>query len=406
MESRAVPAPGPKDASQTVYRVLFAVSLAHLLNDSVQAVIPAVLPILEKNLMLSYLQLGVILLVMNVTASILQPVIGYVSDRFPLPFAMPIAMLVSGLGMLTLAFTENYLLLLAAVGMVGIGSAVFHPEASRVAHKASGIQRGLGQSIFQVGGNVGQSLAPLMTALVFVPLGQGGAAWFTALSTIAAAVLVYIAFWSRGRQRQSKAQKREVRLSYMNKRMIALCLVVVIVAVRSWVVAGLQSFYPLFLIKTYGLQIDQAQIFAFLFLLAGAIGTFLGGPIGDRFGKRNLLIVSTVGALPLTLLIPYAHGIWAYPLLFLTGFILLSNFSVSVVYAQELLPGRVGTVSGLIIGFAFGMGGLGATVLGYLADLHGLMFIMLLCSALPALGALGFFLPKDAALTEWEKAAA
>jgi FSR family fosmidomycin resistance protein-like MFS transporter len=391
----------PSSTAPTVYRVLLAISLVHLMNDSLQAVIPAVLPILKENLSLSYFHVGIILLVMNLTASVLQPVIGYISDRTPRPFVLPVAMLVSGAGMLGIAFSHHYFLVLLSVACVGIGSAVFHPEASRVAYMASGPRRGLGQSIFQVGGNAGQALAPLMTTLIFVPFGQTGAAWFTIPAAIALTVLVYVAFWYLGQQRVNKAISNAVSYTHRNKRLIALGLLVLIVSFRSWMHAGYQSFYQFYLIHVQGLSFSHAQITVFLFLLAGAIGTFFGGPIADRFGKRNLLIVSTLGSLPLTLLTTQVTGIWIYPLLFVTGLILLSSFSVTVVYAQELLPGRIGTVSGLIIGLAFGMGGIGSSVLGFLADVKGISFVITLCSLMPLIGVLGLLLPKDQTLRAW-----
>jgi FSR family fosmidomycin resistance protein-like MFS transporter len=395
----------PVSQAPTIYRVLLAISLVHLLNDSLQAVIPAVLPILEKNLTLSYTQLGFILFVGNVTASLLQPVIGYYSDRAPRPYLLPIGMFFSGLGMLGLAFAQHYYVVLLSVALVGIGSAVFHPESSKVAYLASGPRRGLGQSIFQVGGNAGQALAPLMTVAIFVPLGQNGAAWFSIPAAIALTVLIYIALWSSRQQRTKKAAGGNIDYGYKSKRLVALGLLVLIVSVRSWIYSGYQSFYQLYLIKVHGLAIESAQIYIFLFLLAGAIGTFFGGPIADRFGKRNLLIISLLGSLPLALMIPHVTGFWAYPLMFLDGLILLCSFSVTVVYAQELLPGRIGTVSGMITGLAFGMGGIGAAALGRLADLYGLSFVVTLCSFMPLVGLLGFFLPKDQTLAAWEQKA-
>lgn len=389
-------------SSKTVYPILFAVSLVHLLNDSLQAVIPALLPILQTNLALQYSQLGMIILVVNITASILQPVIGYVTDKVPRPFLLPIAMLVSGTGMVGIAFATNYHFVLLSVALVGIGSAVFHPESSRVAYLAAGPRRGLAQSIFQVGGNAGQALAPLMTALFFVTFGQMGAAWFTVPAGIALVVMLFIAFWYSKQNRLTKAKAIPFSLTHKQERMVALGLLVLFVSVRSWITAGLQSFYPLYLINVKQYSIDQAQFYTFIYLMAGAIGTFFGGPLADRFGKRNLLIISTLGALPLTLLLPYVHGVLAYPLLFIAGLTLLSSFSVTVVYAQELLPGRIGTVSGLIIGLAFGMGGIGASILGNLADHFGLPMVLTLCTILPIVGLLGFFLPKDSTVRHWE----
>ncbi|OUQ86443.1 MFS transporter [Brevibacillus brevis] len=388
-------------AAPTVYRMLFAISIAHLLNDSLQAVIPALLPIVEKNLALTFTQVGMILLVMNLTSSVLQPFVGYYSDRKSIPILPPLALIVSGLGMLALAFSGNYYFVLAAVACVGIGSAIFHPEASRFAHLASGPRRGLGQSIFQVGGNAGQALAPLMTILVFANLGQTGAAWFLLPALLASGILLYVALWYRGQQRLKKATAAPVTYTNLNKRLIALGLLIVIVSVRSWMNAGYQSFYQFYLMYVKDMDYANAQLVIFGFLFAGAIGTFFGGPLSDRFGKRNLLILSTLGSLPLTLLTPYVSGFWAFPLLVISGFIMLSSFSVTVVYAQELLPGKIGTVSGLIIGLAFGMGGMGALVFGYLADLYSLSFVILLCSFLPLIGFMGFFLPKDKTLREW-----
>ncbi|BAH45044.1 fosmidomycin resistance protein [Brevibacillus brevis NBRC 100599] len=388
-------------AAPTVYRMLFAISIAHLLNDSLQAVIPALLPIVEKNLALTFTQVGMILLVMNLTSSVLQPFVGYYSDRKSIPILPPLALIVSGLGMLALAFSGNYYFVLAAVACVGIGSAIFHPEASRFAHLASGPRRGLGQSIFQVGGNAGQALAPLMTILVFANLGQTGAAWFLLPALLASGILLYVALWYRGQQRLKKATAAPVTYTNLNKRLIALGLLIVIVSVRSWMNAGYQSFYQFYLMYVKDMDYANAQLVIFGFLFAGAIGTFFGGPLSDRFGKRNLLIISTLGSLPLTLLTPYVSGFWAFPLLVISGFIMLSSFSVTVVYAQELLPGKIGTVSGLIIGLAFGMGGMGALVFGYLADLYSLSFVILLCSFLPLTGFMGFLLPKDKTLREW-----
>ncbi|MBY0088046.1 MULTISPECIES: MFS transporter [Brevibacillus] len=388
-------------AAPTVYRMLFAISIAHLLNDSLQAVIPALLPIVEKNLALTFTQVGMILLVMNLTSSVLQPFVGYFSDRKSIPLLPPLALIVSGLGMLALAFSGNYYFVLAAVACVGIGSAIFHPEASRFAHLASGPRRGLGQSIFQVGGNAGQALAPLMTILVFANLGQTGAAWFLLPGLLASGILLYVALWYRGQQRLKKATAAPLTYTNRNKRLIALGLLIVIVSVRSWMNAGYQSFYQFYLMYVKDMDYANAQLVIFGFLFAGAIGTFFGGPLSDRFGKRNLLILSTLGSLPLTLLTPYVSGFWAFPLLVISGFIMLSSFSVTVVYAQELLPGKIGTVSGLIIGLAFGMGGMGALVFGYLADLYSLSFVILLCSFLPLIGFMGFFLPKDKTLREW-----
>jgi len=390
-------------SNATIYRVLFSISIVHLLNDSLQAVIPAVLPILQDNLALSYFHLGIILLVMNLTASVLQPIVGFLADKTPRPYLLPIAMAVSGVGMLGIAFAQNLFTVLLAVALVGVGSAIFHPEASRVAYMASGPRRGLGQSIFQVGGNAGQALAPLMTAIIFVPFGQGGAFWFIIPAALAMSVLVYVAYWYLGQERMRKTTIVRPITLYKQERMTAMLLLVLIVSVRSWISAAYQSFYPLYLIDVQGISISHAQVYIFLFLVAGAIGTFFGGPLSDRFGKRNLLIISLLGSLPFALAIPFVSGYAAYPLLFIDGLLLLCSFSVTVVYAQEIMPGKIGTVSGLMIGLAFGMGGIGASVLGHLADVNGLAFIMHLCTLFHMVGILGFLLPKDATVVRWEQ---
>ena len=385
----------------TVYRVLFAISLVHLLNDALQAVIPAMLPILKSNLALTYTQTGIILLLMNLTASVLQPVVGFFTDRKSHPLLTPVALLVSGAGMVGLALADQFYLVLLAVVGVGFGSAVFHPEASRFAHAASGPRRGLGQSIFQVGGNAGQALAPLMTVLVFANLGQPGAIWFLVPAAAASTVLFYVARWFRGHQRKKKAAASALTYTNGKKRKIALLLLILLVSIRSWAHTGYQSYYQFYLFDFKHMDFTQAQFVIFGYLLAGAIGTFAGGPLSDRFGKRNILIFSLLGSLPFTILTPYVSGIWTYPLLFLSGLIMLSSFSVSVVYAQELMPGRIGMVSGLITGLAFGMGGMGALVLGKLADLYSLGFVIGLCSLMPLIGLFGLLLPKDQTVRQW-----
>jgi FSR family fosmidomycin resistance protein-like MFS transporter len=303
--------------------------------------------------------------------------------------------------MLGLAYAGNYLLVMAAVACVGFGSAVFHPEGSRFTHSASGARRGLGQSIFQVGGNAGQALAPLMTILIFANLGQTGSTWFLLVAAAASAVLFWVARWYVGQERRQKAAAAAVVYTHGKKRKIAVLLLILLVSFRSWMHTGFQSYYQFYLMNFKHMAYSQAQIVIFCFLLAGAIGTFLGGPLSDRFGKRNVLILSLLGSLPLTIFAPYVTGFWTYPLLFLSGLIMLSSFSVTVVYAQELLPGRIGMVSGLITGLAFGMGGMGALILGKLADLYSLQTVITLCSLLPAIGIVGFLLPKDQTVRQW-----
>ncbi|MEJ8306540.1 MFS transporter [Saccharibacillus sacchari] len=404
------PAPGSSDgrARKTVYGVLFAISLVHLFNDSMQSVIPAIMPILQDSMQLSYGQLGWILFAINFTASIMQPVIGLFADKRPTPALLPLAMASTLTGMLLLAYASDYAAVIIAVIFVGLGSATFHPEGSRVSHMAAGPRRGLAQSIFQVGGNAGQSLAPLLTRMIFIPLGQFGAIWFTGLAALGIVVQIFIARWY-GRTLKAAAQTKKAVVrkamdpAVRKKVASAMTVLLLFVFVRSWYVMSIGSYYAFFLRDAFAVSIADAQIYVFLFLGAGAVGTFFGGPLADRFGKRNVLSGSIILAAPLALALPYANLVWTGILLAVIGFILLSSFSVSVVYAQMLIPGRVGAVSGLVTGLAFGMGGLGGLVLGNWMDVAGVATVMRFCSYLPLLGVLTLLLPSDAKLNGWAK---
>jgi MFS transporter, FSR family, fosmidomycin resistance protein len=391
-----------KAQQQTVYRILIIISLVHMLNDSIQSVIPAIFPIIEESMNLSYLELGFIGFALQMTASVLQPIIGIYSDKKPSPFLLPIGLTSTLIGMLGLAFAPNYPMVLLSVVFVGIGSSVFHPEGSKVVYLASGNKRGLAQSIFQVGGNGGQSLAPILTALVFVPLGQFGAIWFTAVAGVAVLLLIYIARWYRGRldadvleiKKNNKKNIAIVPEKHKNVK-FAMTILVFFVFVRSWYHTSITNYYPFFIMDEYNLNIETAQVFIFLFLLAGAIGTLVGGPLSDRFGRRNIILFSMIGSTPIALILPYVNEALAYPLLFVNGFIVLSSFSVTVVYAQELIPGKIGSVSGLMIGLAFGLGAIGAVALGGLADVFGIKPVMIGASFLPLLGIAAILLPRD-----------
>ncbi|MBM7703655.1 MFS transporter [Metabacillus iocasae] len=390
--------------TRTMYNILFLISLGHFLNDSMQSVIPAIFPIIGKSMSLSFTQIGWIAFVLNMTSSIMQPVFGYYADKRSSPFLLPLAMSFSMIGMVGLAFAPSFYWVLLSVFFVGLGSAIFHPEGSRVAYMAAGEKRGLAQSIYQVGGNTGQSMAPLFTAFIFVPLGQIGSIWFTVLAAVAIVVLLYVSTWykqklrltqpvrKQGRTVQSKPLKKQVKF--------AMALLVFLVFARSWYGSGISNYYQFYLIDYYNLTIKSAQFYLFVFMIAGVLGTFFGGPLADRFGKRNIMMLSMLGAAPLTLLLPYVPLIAVTPFFFLIGFILSSSFSVTVVYAQELLPGKIGMVSGLIVGLAFGMGALGSIVLGKLADVYSLRFIMILCSFLPLIGVLTWLLPTDKRIHE------
>lgn len=407
---------------KTVYTILFSISLVHLLNDTSQSVIPAIFPILKDAMHLSFFQLGMITFALNITSSLLQPVVGLYADNRPTPYLPSIGMISTLVGMLGLAFAPSFWFVLLSVILIGFGSAAFHPEGSRIANLAAGNKRGLAQSIYQVGGNFGQSLAPVLTALIFVPLGQFGAIWFTSVAALAALVLLYVASWYRQQLRQvrllvkkpilpadrsgaAQAAEETKKHAARNKMAgFALILLILLVFVRSWYSIGISNFYAFFLIDEFDIPLDAAQVYIFLFMFAGVAGTFFGGPLADRFGKKNLLLFSMVGSLPFSLLLPYVNSFWAYPVLAVLGFILLSSFSVSVVYAQDLFPGKVGTISGLIVGLAFGMGAIGAVALGSLSDLIGVKSMIFYAGFLPVLGLLTFFLPSDRSLAEGEEA--
>lgn len=394
------------DIKPTVYRILLAIGLVHLLNDSIQSVIPAIFPILKDEMGLSYTQVGWVQFAINFTASIMQPVVGLYTDRKPSPYMLPIGMTSTLIGMLLLAFAHSYWVVLLSVCFVGLGSAAFHPEGSRVSHMAAGGRKGLAQSIFQVGGNAGQSLAPIMTKWIFIPLGLFGSIWFTGVAAVAIAVQLYIARWYKvvlqdDPVKAKSVVKRVVSPQRRKQVMFAISVLIFLVFVRSWYGAAMSGYFAFFLQDTYGISIDRAQNFIFLFLAAGAVGTFFGGPIADRFGKRNVIFFSMLGSAPFALLLPHVSVGWAYVLLVIIGVILLSSFSVTVVYAQMLFPGKVGTVSGLITGLAFGLGGIGSVVLGNLCDAIGTTRVMELCAFLPLLGVLTFLLPTDRKLKEW-----
>lgn len=395
---------------KTTYKILFAISFVHLLNDSVQSVIPAIFPILQESMNLTFFQLGLIGFAINMTGSVMQPVVGLYTDKKPSPYLLPLGMVFTFLGMLGLAFASSFYFVLLSVVFVGIGSAVFHPEGSRVVYLAAGQRRGLAQSIFQVGGNGGQALAPIMTALIFVPLGQFGAIWFTIVAAVGCVVLLFVARWSKQRMHVFTPPKKAQAVRKVNPEKIkavkaAMALLLFFIFARSWYNAGITNFYPFYLMQEFGLKIEQAQIYIFIFLAAGALGTFLGGPLADRFGKKTIILFSMLGSAPLALILPFANPMWTYVIFFINGFILLSSFSVTVVYAQELVPGKVGMVSGLTVGLAFGMGALGSVALGGLVDLFDLKSVMITAGFLPLIGALAYFLPSDRQLKEWAEEA-
>nr|WP_154665865.1 MFS transporter [Paenibacillus pinihumi] len=383
---------------KTVYPILGLVGGAHLINDSLQAVIPASYPVLQQSLGLTFTQLGMITFVLYVTSSVIQPFVGAIADKRPTPLILPLGMLMALIGMLGIGIAPGYLATLGAVVFVGVASAMFHPEGARIAYLAAGPRRGLAQSIFQVGGNIGSAMAPIMTAFIFFPFGQRGALWFMIIAGTGVIIQLFVARWYRAQlllQSGVRPAKRAADARQSGQVKKSVLLVVLLVFARSWFAASIGTYFVFYLIEKFQLSIPQSQIYIFLYMGAGIIGTLLGGPLSDRFGRRNLILFSLLGAAPFAIILPFAGAIAAYPLLFLIGLINHSSFSVTVVYVQEMLPGKVGMVSGLITGLAFGMGALGTVVLGMLIDLTSLQTVIVACSFMPLLGLMGFLLPGD-----------
>ncbi len=388
-----------------VYPIMFAIGAVHLLNDSLQAVVPAMFPILEQSMGLTFTQLGIIAFVLNMTSSVLQPVVGFLSDRKPKPYALPIGMSLSLIGITGLAFAPQYWMILLFVVCLGFGSAVFHPEGSRVSFMSAGNKRGLSQSIFQVGGNTGQALAPLIGAYILVPYGQKGAAVFIIVAALAVIMLIKISSWyQRELEMEAKNNRKRVLLSSigeLTKKQIgvALTLLLLIIFARSFYVISITNFYIFHLMDAYQLTITNGQLLIFLFLAVGAAGTFFGGPFADRMGRKNIIILSLAVPIPLCLLLPYVP-LWAVAILLaVIGFIIMLSFSVTVVYAQELVPSKIGTMAGLTVGLAFGMGAIGSVVIGMLMDEIGVYYTMIVISFLPIIGLVGLWLPSDRKVT-------
>ncbi|WP_246470819.1 MFS transporter [Aminobacter carboxidus] len=383
-------------ADGTVMAILLAVSFSHFLNDVMQSLISSLYPMLKNDYKLDFWQIGLLTTTFQVTASLLQPVIGMYTDKKPLPFSLPVGMCLTLIGLLTLAFAHSYEMLLVGSAFVGLGSAIFHPESSRVARLASGGRFGLAQSLFQVGGNFGSALGPLLAAFIVVPLGQGGIAWFSIAAMVGIVVLIRVSVWY-SRHIVSAAKRAAPTLFNplpRNKVISALVVLAILVCSKQAYTASLSSYYTFYVIERFGVSVQESQYLLFLFLGAAALGTFLGGPIGDRFGAKTVIWFSILGVLPFTIMLPYADLFWTKVLTVLIGLILASAFSAIVVFAQELVPGRVGLIAGIFFGFAFGIGGIAAAVLGVVADARGIEYVFKLCSFLPMLGLLTVFLPN------------
>jgi FSR family fosmidomycin resistance protein-like MFS transporter len=387
----------PSKAGRTVFPVLWAASFCHLLNDMLQALLPAVYPILRGNFDLSFAQVGFLTFVYQMTASLLQPFIGLYTDRRPMPFSLPFGMASSMAGLLTLAFAPSYAVLLAGAMLLGLGSSIFHPESSRLARLASGGAHGLAQSLFQVGGNFGSALGPLAAAFFVLPRGQSGLAWFALAALGGIVILTGLGAWYRRNGHARRAQKSApVQALAFSRGRVSKALTVLIALLFSKYIylASFTSYYIFYLTQTFGVTTKSAQILQFVFFAAVAAGTIAGGPIGDRLGRRIVIWVSILGVLPFTLALPHVGLEMTVVLSVVIGFILSSAFPAIVVYGQELMPGRVGMVSGLFFGLAFGIGGMGAAALGILADWKGIGFVYEACSLLPAIGILAAFLPE------------
>lgn len=384
---------------QTIFSVLLAISFSHLLNDTIQSLIPSIYPIVKNSFRLSFAQVGFITLTFQLSASLLQPLVGTYTDRKPKPFSLVTGMTFSLAGLILLSQSSSYAMLLLSVGLIGIGSSVFHPEASKVAYMAAGNRRGLAQSIFQVGGNAGSSIGPLLAALIIVPYGQSSILWFSVLAFLAIIVLSRLGFWYKAHlfslKRKPKAKHFEPAV-HLSKRRITISIVILLVLIFSkyFYLASMTSYYTFYLIHKFHVSVQSSQLYLFVYLLAVAAGTILGGPLGDKFGRKYVIWFSILGVSPFTILLPHASLFYTCVLSIFIGVIIASAFSAILVYAQELLPGKVGMVSGLFFGFAFGMGGLGSAVLGILADKTSIEHVYNLCAFLPLIGLLTAFLPN------------
>ena len=380
----------------TALGILAAISVCHGLNDLMQSVLPATYPILKEAYHLSFGQVGLITFANQVTASLLQPVVGTFTDRSPKPYSLSTGMAFTLVGLLLLSIAPTFLAILAAVALVGIGSSIFHPESSRVARLASGGRHGFAQSLFQVGGNFGTSMGPLLAAFIVVPYGQHSIAWFSIVALCAMTILFRVGTWYRQHiVAKMRSAATAVRAALPSRRVkVALTILMLLVFSKNVYLASLTSFYTFYLIHKFNLTVQSAQLHLFVLLGAAAAGTFIGGPVGDRIGRKYVIWVSILGVLPFTLLLPYANLMWTEILTIVIGLILASAFSAIVVFAQELVPGRVGAISGMFFGFAFGAGGVGAAMLGRLADATSIDVVYKVCSFLPAIGLLTWFLPN------------
>lgn len=386
-------------AQQTIFSILFTVSFTHLINDMLQAVVPAVYPILKNEFHLTFAQVGLITLTYQLTASLLQPFVGLYTDRNPRPYSLVIGMGFTLIGLVAVSFASSFVHVLCAVSLIGIGSSIFHPESSRVAHLASGGKKGLAQSIFQLGGNAGSALGPLLAAIIVVPYGQFNIIWFSLVAIVGMLVLSVVSKWYKS-QLILRASKKTIVLDEQVKRfskkkiIFSLFILLVLVFSKYFYMASMTSYYTFYLMDKFHLSIQQSQVYLFAFLAAVAAGTLFGGPLGDKFGRKYIIWISILGVAPFTLLLPYVGLFWTGILSVIIGLILSSAFSAILVYATELVPGKVGMIAGLFFGLAFGMGGLGSALLGKLADQTSIEYVYKVCAFLPLIGIITGLLPN------------
>ncbi len=401
MSTTLTPPPAHAEAEavvqKTIFSILLAISFSHLLNDTMQSLIPSTYPLLKHSLHLNFSQLGLVTFCFQLTASLLQPFVGLYTDKKPQPYSLAAGMCFTLVGLVMLSRAGSYPLVLVAVGFVGIGSSIFHPEASRLAYMASGGKRGMAQSIFQLGGNAGASLGPLLAAQIVAPYGQSNIIWFGLFALLAIVILFRTGMWYSHnlRLRQKKATAPRLETTRLSRTRVGISLFILLVLMFSkyFYMSSMSSYYTFFVIDKFHVSVQTSQMLLFLFLFAVAAGTMIGGPVGDRIGRKYVIWVSILGVAPFTLLLPYANLFWTGVLTVCIGLILASAFSAILVYAQELVPGKVGLIAGLFFGLAFGMGGIGAAVLGHLADKTSIHHVFYLCSFLPLLGLFTGFLP-------------
>ncbi len=387
-----------RTAGKTVFPILIAISSSHMLNDTLQSIIPAIYPVVKDSFKLSFTQIGLITLTFQLSASLFQPFVGYYTDRKPQPYSLAIGMAFTLIGLVLLSRAPSFEILIVAVALVGTGSSIFHPEASRVAHMASGGRRGFAQSVFQVGGNFGSSIGPLLAALIIVPYGQSNIIWFSLLALIAIFLLIKVGEWYkrkvRIKARRPGKEHHQVQVLSRNKTIFSVFILLILIFSKYIYLASMTSYYTFYTIHKFGVSVQDSQVYMFIFLFAVAAGTIIGGPLGDRIGRKYVIWVSILGVAPFSLLLPHVNLFWTIILTIPIGLILASAFSAILVYAQELFPGKVGMISGLFFGFAFGMAGIGSAVLGQLADQTSIEYVYQVCAYLPLIGLITAFLPN------------